>query len=380
MRILYIWSNTLQRGGMEAFAMNYLRHMDLQKIQIDFAVQGYEKGIYDEELLGYGCKIYHLSYKNRHFMQYRKQLKDIFLNGNYEIVHAHMDSANGLAMKWAKECGIPHRISHSHNTKVMTHNPIKLVINKYFRFLNNKSANYFFACSENAGEWLYGKRMMDEGKVKIIRNAIDVKKFAYSSVARERLRRQYGMESRHIIGMVGRLHFQKNPFFMLDVINELRKKNPDYLLILIGEGTLKSDIEKRVKELHCENNVRLIGACDNVNEWLSVFDIFCMPSIFEGLGIANIEAQANGLVCVLSEHVPKAAGLLPTTVFLPIGSDQVSVWADYIQDHIGDGRIENSDIILKEHGYDIEVESQKLELFYGKMDAVAGNGKLENLQ
>lgn len=369
MRVLYICGNILQRGGTEAFAMNYLRHMDLVKIKIDFAVQGYDKGAYDEEVSGYGCKIYHLPLKNKHYLQYKKQLKFIYASGNYEIVHAHMDSANGLVLKWAKECGVPHRISHSHNTKVMTQNPLKLVINKYFRILNNMNANYFFACSKNAGEWLYGKKKIDEGKVKIINNAIDVKKYAYSSEIREKLRRQYGIESRYIIGMVGRLHFQKNPLFMLDVINELRKENPDYLLIFVGDGTLEGDIEQRAKELRCENNIRLMGVCDNIYEWLSAFDIFCMPSIFEGLPIAGIEAQANGLVCLFSEHVPRTARLLQTTVFLPIDSDNPSVWADYIQNHIEDGRVDGAVEMLRKQGYDIEAESKTLQTFYESINA-----------
>lgn len=362
-RIIYILGNALQRGGTEAFVMNYLRHMDLSKVKIDFAVQGYDKGVYDDEVFGYGCNIYHFPYKNKNFLQYRKQLRALFLNGNYEAVHAHMDSANGLVLKWAKECGIPHRISHSHNTKIMTRNILKLIINKYFRNLNKRNANYFFACSEKAGEWLYGKELMDEGNVKIINNAIDVKKYTYSPRIREELRQQYGIESKYIIGMVGRLHFQKNPLFMLDVINELRKENPDYLLVLVGEGILKDDIEKRVCELHCEKNVRLIGACDNINEWLCAFDIFCMPSFFEGLPIAGIEAQANGLVCLFSEYVPRSAGLLPTTVYLPIDGSK-SVWADYIRSHIEDGRMADSDEVLKARGYAIEEESKKLQAFY----------------
>lgn len=208
-RILYVLGNILQRGGTEAFIMNYLRHMNLDKIEIDFAVQGYEKGIYDDEVLGYGCKIYHLPYKNQNFLQYRKQLKTLILSGKYEVVHAHMDSANGLVLKWARESGISYRISHSHNIKVMTQNRFKLVINIYFRSLNNRNANYFFACSESAGKWLYGEKMAAEGKVKIINNAIDVRKFAYSPETRVRLRRQWGLETKYIIGMVGRLDFQK---------------------------------------------------------------------------------------------------------------------------------------------------------------------------
>jgi len=330
-------------------------------------VQGYDEGVYDEELSEYGCKIYHLPYKNKNLLQYRKLLKELFLSENYKIVHAHMDSANGLVLKWAKECGIPHRISHSHNTKVMTQNPLKLGINKYFRILNSRNANYFFACSENAGEWLHGKKLLAEGKVKIINNAIDVKQYAFNSEARERLRKQYGMESRYVIGMVGRLQFQKNPLFMVDVINELRKESPNYLLVLIGDGMLKDDIEKKVGELRCENNVQLVDACDNINEWLSVFDIFCMPSIFEGLPVAGIEAQANGLACLFSEYIAQMVGLLPTAKFLPIGNNKASVWADYIQSHIEDGRMVGADEVLKEQGYDIEEESKKLQAFYESM-------------
>lgn len=369
MRILYIWGNTLQRGGTEAFAMNYLRHMDLTKIQVDFAVQGYGKGVYDEEVSGYGCKIYHLPLKNKHYLQYKKQLKSIYASGNYEIVHAHMDSANGLVLKWAKECGIPHRISHSHNTKVMTQNPFKLMINKYFRCLNNLNANYFWACSENAGKWLYGKKKIDEGKVKIIHNAVDIRKYAYNSEVRERLRKRYGIEAKYIIGMVGRLNFQKNPLFMLDVINALRRKNPNYLLIMIGEGSLKNDIEKRVQALHCENNVWLMESCDNINEWLSGFDIFCMPSIFEGMPIAGIEAQANGLKCLFSEKVPRMVGLLPTTVFLSIDSGKSVAWADYIQNHIEDGRVHGAAEMLRKQGYDIETEGKTLQTFYESINA-----------
>lgn len=246
-RILYVIGGIMGRGGIESYTMNYYRNIDKTKVQIDFVVHGYGKGVYDDEIIANGGKIYHVPVKTKDYFGNIKGLKKIFLSGDYKIVHSEMDAMNYVVLKLAKECGVPIRISHSHSTQHLTQNKLKFIINEYARKRINKYANYLFACSELAGRWLYGDKKVENGEVKIINNAINLDKFEYSIKKREEIRRELGIENEFIIGHVGRLHFEKNQDFLLQVFQKVNELEKNTKLIIVGDRTIRISNKRKNK-------------------------------------------------------------------------------------------------------------------------------------
>lgn len=361
-RILYINGGPMNRGGIEAFMMNYVRHMDSNVVHIDFAVTGLEKGDYDEELKSLGCKIYKLPKKSRNPIGYQKKLKKVFTDNKYDIVHSHADAMSCWVLKIAKECGVPVRIAHSHNTQHLTTNPIKYQINEFARRNINKYATNRFACSNEAGKWLFG-----DAPFKVIHNAIDTREFAFDDDKRKALREKYGISNNTILlGHVGRFDTQKNHVFLIDMFAKLAKKNNNYKLMCVGDGWLRSDIEKQISENNLTDKVILVGQQENTSDYYNTFDLYVFPSLFEGLSFVLIEAQANGLTCISSNGVPQETNLsgVDKMLYLPL---EKQIWVNKIVELGKPNRYDGAEYVV-EHGYDITHEAKKLENIYFSLE------------
>lgn len=356
--ILYVNGGPMNRGGIETFMMNYLRHMDLNQIHIDFAVRGPERGTYDDELESLGCKIYRLPQRSKHPIAFQKKLRDILEKENYQVIHSHADAMSCWILKIAKECGVPVRIAHSHNTQHLTTNPIKFQINEFARKNINKYATNRFACSNEAGKWLFG-----DAPFKVIHNAIDTGEFAFDIDKRKALREKYGISDDAILlGHVGRFDTQKNHAFLIDMFAELAKENDNYKLMCVGDGWLRGDIEKQISENNLTDKVILAGQQENARDYYNAFDLYVFPSLFEGLSFVLIEAQANGLTCISSDGVPQETNLsgADKMLYLPL---EKQAWVDKVIE-LGKTTRYDGEKYVVEHGYDITHEAKKLEDMY----------------
>lgn len=356
--ILYVNGGPMNRGGIETFMMNYVRYMNHDAVHIDFAVTGLEKGVYDDELELLGCRIYRLPQKSKHPIAYQKKFKKVFRGSKYEIVHSHADAMSCWVLKVAKECGVPVRIAHSHNTQHLTTNPIKFQINEFARRNINKYATNRFACSNEAGKWLFG-----DAPFKVIHNAIDTSEFAFDDDKRKILREKYAVsEDTILLGHVGRFDTQKNHAFLIDMFAELAKKNDNYKLMCVGDGWLRGDIEKQISENNLNDKVILAGQQENARDYYNVFDLYVFPSLFEGLSFVLIEAQANGLTCISSDGVPQETNLSGANkmLYLPL---EKQAWVDKIIELGKPVRYDGGKYVV-EHGYDITHEAKKLEDMY----------------
>lgn len=200
---------------------------------------------------------------------------------------------------------MPVRIAHSHSTS----NPKewkKNLLKNALRPFSKKYATDYFACSELAGRYLFGDKTFNKGEVKIIHNAIDVEKFKYDPEARKKLRKEIGIkDSDFVIGHIGRFVEQKNHRFLIDIFTKVKKEKKNAKLVLVGQGPLREEIEERVKNLGLEKDVFFLGQRSDTNKLYSVFDVFCLPSLYEGLPVVGVEAQANGVPCVFSDRITK---------------------------------------------------------------------------
>jgi len=307
-KVLYFIDRML-RGGIQTFVIENMKHMDKNKIQIDYLLL--DDGVkyeLEDTLKEMGSNVYKLKgvwlRKPTDYFNYFKKIDEFFSQHNdYKVVHLHSSSKNFYILKSAKKYGIPVRIAHSHNIGFQSKNKIQIMIGNLCKPLLKKYATDYFACAYLAGEWLFGKKTVKDGKVRVIHNAVEYEKFKFNEKKRIEIRNRLNINEKLVIGNVGRFSEQKNHEFLIDIFNEIHKKNKMSTLMLIGKGEKEEIIRKKVKELGLENDVIFMGFCDNVNELMWAMDIFLMPSLHEGLPVVGIEAQAAGLPCFMSKYV-----------------------------------------------------------------------------
>ena len=269
-------------GGVESVVMNYYRNIDRDKIQFHFLCDEDSTDIPYDEIEKLGGKVIVIPPYQKLF-KYQKELYKIFKENNYKIVHSHINALSVFPLRVAKKAGVPIRIAHSHSTsnkKEWKKNIVKNILRPFSKVYANK----FFACTKHAGEWLFGKKIIERKELNVINNAIDLNKFEFNEKIREDLRKEFGIKKDTIvIGHIGRFMKQKNHDFLIDVFNELIKKNENSILMLIGQGPLLNDMKQKVRDLKIEDKVKFIGQVTDVEKYYNIMDVFLFPSIYEGL-------------------------------------------------------------------------------------------------
>ena len=305
-------------GGVESMIMNLYRNIDHSKVVFDFFVENTSVVIDEKEINSYGGKVVIVP-QYKHLFKFKKCLKENFEKGNYDIVHSNMNALSFISLKAAKKCGIKHRICHSHSTSNKKEF-LRHVLKSILKVFSKKYATDLFACSEKAGRWLYGNKVYDEGKVTIINNGIDLEKFKYNSNIRNKIRSELNLsEDTFVIGHIGRFMKQKNHDFLLDVYKQVKEKNNKVCLLLLGSGPLLEQIKTRV-ESESIRNVIFIAPTSRPFDYYQAMDCFVLPSLYEGLPVVGVEAQANGLTCLFSSEVTKEVDLLNSTQFISLGN------------------------------------------------------------
>jgi len=363
LRVLYVNGGIMNRGGIESYMMNYCRRFNKEKVQVDFIMHGFEEGIYDSEIKTLGGKIYSVPIKSKNYIGNIRALNKIFSTGVYTIVHSHMDAMSYPVLREAYKCGIPVRIAHSHNTGHLTNNRMKILLNEYCRKNLNDYATHRFACSAAAGKWLFGEGHGKSSEIILAKNAIDISKYSYNKQTRNRLRKELGTDDKFVIGHIGRFAYQKNHDQLIDIFHEITKRTNNTVLLLIGSGNLEETVKGKVRDLGLEDKVVFLGMVDNVHEYLNAFDVFLLPSCFEGLPVTLIEAQINSVRCVVSDVITKEAKISGNVNFVSLAQPS-SVWADIV---LKDQTRDRVRYPISETGlidYDIDIQAKLLEDFY----------------
>lgn len=366
-KVLY-FVDRLLIGGIQTFILNNIKYIDRNKIEIDFLILD-DGNTYDTEndLKKQGYNIYKLKNvwirKPTDYFKYFKKIDKFFKeHHDYKVVHLHSSSKNFYVLKSAKKYGIPVRIAHSHNIGFQSKSKLQIMIGNLCKPLLKKYTTDYFACSEIAGEWLFGKKEVQKNNVKVIHNAVDLKKFKFNEDTRNKIRKELGIEDKLVIGHVGRFTTQKNHNFLIDIFNEIHKKNSNSVLMLVGTGEKEAEIHEKVKKIGLEESVLFIGFKNNVNEYMWAMDLFVFPSLFEGLGLVLIEAQATGMKCFTSKDVvPEEAKVSSLLRYISL-NDSAKLWADEILKNKVVRNNKYKDI--KEKGYDICDTGKELEEFY----------------
>lgn len=354
-RILHIGLSA-NIGGIESFLINLYRNIDRNQVQFDFIAYDNCK-ILENEILNMGGKVFDISYK-KYFSTFFI-LRNIILVNKYDIVHIHKNSwANIVPLLACKSVGITNIVWHSHNTRPSVKN---VFYTSLLHYINKKlfsgCVDYKLACSKVAAEWMFGKSLSD---VRVINNGIEVKKFEFNLSKRNSIRSSMGIsEDTFVLGSVGRMSEQKNQKFLLDLIKKLKGLRK-CKLILCGDGELKNDLEGYAYKIGVGNDVIFTGARNDVHILLNAMDVFLLPSLWEGLPVVCIEAQANGLPCIVSSSVSDEAQI--TKSFQKMENYDVNCWIKTILSK--ENRNCNAAKEIMQSGYDIRHSASELMKIY----------------
>ena len=353
-------------GGVEAVVMNYYRNIDHEKIQFDFICDSDSTNIPYDEIEKLGGKVILIPPYQKVF-KYQKELRKVLRNGNYKIIHSHINTLSVFPLYAAKKVGIPVRIAHSHSTtnkREWKKNMLKQILRPFSKTF----ATDYMCCSELAGRWQFGNKEFDKGNVYLLNNAIDLEKFKYDEIKRKQKRRELSIKNDTlVIGHIGRFVPVKNHSFLIDIFNEIHKKEKNSILLLAGQGPLMEETKKKVKELNLENNVMFLGQRNDANELYQAFDALLLPSLYEGLGMVLIEAQCAGLPSFASTEVPKIAKVSDVLNFVDLNTSK-EIWSDVILHYIKYYKRNDHLKDCQNFGYDIKKEVKKLEKFYNRFE------------
>lgn len=352
--------NDMHRAGLETMLMNYYRNIDRTKIQFDFLTHRPDKSDYDDEILSLGGKVYYAPrLYPQNYPAYFKYMENFFAeHPEYKIVHSHIDAMSYLPLRAAKKAGVPVRIAHSHNTSI--DKDFKYILKQFFRSRINSVANHYCACGKEAGKFLF------KGKdATVIPNAIEVDKFLFDREMRKYKREELGLKDEFVLGHVGRLSYQKNHKFLIEIFSEVHKKNKNTVLLLIGVGEKEQEIKEQIRTLGLDNAVKFLGNRSDVNELYQAMDVFVMPSFFEGIPVTGIEAQFAELPCIFSTKVPKEVSFTDKCKFLTL-EERTDKWAEVILSINPAVRVEGS-MTVKNSWYNIKNAKSILVEYYNKI-------------
>ncbi|MBR3322958.1 glycosyltransferase [Candidatus Saccharibacteria bacterium] len=361
MKILHVIGG-MDRGGAESYIMNTLRNIDREKFQCDILTflkpRDGKKYVYEDELKTLGVKIIKIDDNRfRKPWKFTSDIEKVLRDGKYDAIHSHIDFMSFMPLKAAKKAGIQKRFSHSHNTNnTKLEKPIIRLMSKYFRVRLNSQVTTRLACGEDAGRFLYGKNK----PFTVIHNGIDLKKFHFNANSRQMMRAKLKIDEDALVMLnVGRFEEQKNQEQAINIFADYYRKHPTARLVIIGEGSLRQQLEDKIASERLEEAVLLLPAQDAMERFYSMADIFVLPSLFECVPTVGIEAQASGMKCLFSTNVPKETKLLKTSEFLSLEDN----WRDYIKPVDQKQRSEaTKEPAVKE--YDVKNTVKKLEGIY----------------
>ncbi|MEK4217286.1 MULTISPECIES: glycosyltransferase family 1 protein [unclassified Bacillus (in: firmicutes)] len=332
-RVLHVFSG-MNRGGAETMVMNLYRKMDRSKVQFDFLTYRNDPCAYDEEILSLGGRLFYVpSIGQSNPLIFVKNVRNtIKENGPFSAVHAHTDFQTGFIALAARLAGVQVRVCHSHNTSWKTgfnwKDRLQLMV---FRRLILAYATELCACGEDAGRFLFGRSNMERKRVHLLPNGIDLDLFSPAGQAADDEKKARGIASdRLIIGHVARFHEVKNHAFLLKLAVHLKKRGVRFQMVLAGDGPLREQMEEEARRLNLLSDVLFLGTEEHIHELMRTFDVFVMPSLYEGLPVVLVEAQASGLPCIISdtitEKVDTGLGLVKRVSL----SKPMDIWAETI--------------------------------------------------
>lgn len=363
MKKVLIFAPTAPSSGITQYILNMLSASDTASVTFD--ILSFRNDRLKAWCAAHGTQYFEFDlspYKQRKaYMAYLRQL----FSCDYDVIHYHLSTISEMAIfRYAKKEG-RRIVVHSHNT--FTDVPSRLRrfvfgnLHKILRRFANRYSDVKCACSAPAAKWMFGKK---EGqKALLMNNAIDTDKFRYDPQARCTLRERYGITARYVIGHIGRFSIQKNQSFLLDTFVQLLRKEADCALVMIGNGELTESVKQKAQQLGIDQKVVFIDFQEDIYRYYSLFDLFVMPSLFEGLPITLVEAQANGLQALVSDAVTAESNLTGLVRFIPLSAGHEK-WADTVSAMLGNSERVDTAERLEQKGFSLKGQARTLHNIY----------------
>lgn len=360
-RVLLVFGK-MNRGGAETLAMNIFRCVDREKITFDFLVHTNEKCDYDNEITALGGKIYHFPrYNGKNHFTYTKMWNEFLSNHpEYKVVHAHIYGPTSVFLPICKKFGI-YTVAHSHTCSPEVGLRQKIV--DLYTVPVRNMADYLFACSQNSGEWMFGKNVAKRSNYQVLKNGIILDDFKFNQQWRDEIRNEFGIQNRFVIVNVSRFHVQKNHIFLIEAFAKIKQQNDNTVLLLVGDGAERENIQNKINALGVGDSVIFAGVRSDVNKILSAADVFVMTSLFEGLPVSLVEAQASGIPCVVADTVSKEVAITDLIEFCSLnrGADH---WADTVLKYANQNQRPDTTQQITDAGYNMKATALKLQDFY----------------
>jgi Glycosyltransferase len=360
-RVAYVLGK-VHSGGKKNLVLEYLRHVDNSKVTIDFICDSDSNSIPEEEVLAHNGKVYRITpYQN--IVGNMRDMLRIFRKNKYDVVHAWNSTMNLFSMVLAKKAGITVRISES--LSMAYKHEFKTYIKYALRPFSIIDANYYMACGEDCGIFQFGQKAFDNGKIAIFKTIINASDHPYNPELRNVTRETFGWNGNVVYGFIGRYMSQKNPMFIIDIFNEIQKRQQNAKLVLIGFGGLEDRMMKRVKEHGIQDKVENLGKREDIKQFYNAFDAFLLPSLYEGLPVVGLESQSCGLPIFFSTEITPEAAACDLAVYTSL-KESASAWAEKIipivEKNIPTRKTYSEDI--EKAGFDSHSESIKMQEYY----------------
>lgn len=361
-RVLQIIASLEGSGGVQKRLLDNYMNMNRNEVVFDFIVHGHDSGELIPIAENMGSKVFIVTPKKESLCRNLLEIADVMKCGHYDIVQCHMEQASAFIIPIAIKYGIKVRIVHTHLAYIPA-SPLKTVANRIMASVINCTATDFWACSRDAGKWLFFK---DRKDLRVIPNAIDVDKFKFDPEKRTQMREKMhiGCDECALVN-VGRLTAQKNHSFMFRLVKELKKRKFNFKLFLIGDGELKEELRAESKMMEIDDKIVFLGTRNDVGDILQAMDVMIHPALFEGLGNVLIESQAAGLPVIASATgIPKETCI--TDIIQYVSTDDVTEWIAQILRWSKIQRTDKSDEVIKAN-FDVKEQGKNLQLIYEEL-------------
>lgn len=372
-RVLQVVPSLNRAAGVARFAYNMDLYHDEDRVHFDYLHHSSIDGLlmhdktYDKELQEKGSRVYLVNYASRGLSRFIEEVNTFFEEhgSEYDIVHCQMPNSAFCVLLDAKHAGVKHRILHSHLNN-SSDQFLHRLRNAPLNAIGKMYATDRLACSEDAGKFLFGSKPFT-----VIRNGIPIEQFAYDTGINSGLRAEYGIPTdAPVIGCVGRMVKQKNYPFAVKVFAQFLRKRPDAKLVFIGDGTDRAELEQAIHNEGVTSSVLLLGVREDINRLYSMLDVFFMPSLYEGLPVSCVEAQASGLPCVYSTDVPHESDITQTGLFVDRTAD-ISQWVTALEQAMNGGRLTSNPEVLSARGYSASANAEQLMRYYEQLMGAA---------
>lgn len=366
---IYYMVYSLESGGIERYSINLYKYINKDKYKLDFIAWSEDKEFFDDDFINMGGNKICLKKNTKNLIGLKKKFKIIknciksVFNDDYHIAYFNISQPSSI-IKFPLLCKLRGMkiIIHSHNSNA----PKRSKFDFFYKFIMNLIVDKYLSCSDKAAEYMFPNSIVEAKKYELINNGIEAENYIFNSSKRELLRTQNNLSNKFVIGHIGRFNIQKNHFFIIDIFYEIVKINSNSILILIGTGELVEEVKKYVESKQLNDKVIFVGTTNEIPNYLQMFDIFLLPSLFEGLPIVGIEAQASGVKSFLSSSITTEVDITGIVDFIPLETNAIE-WAQKICKYRNGYDRKNTLEYILHSGYDISATASRVEEIFDEI-------------